>query len=175
MYFDGSLNLEGAGAGVLLISPMGEQLKYVLQIFWKVSNNEAEYEALLHGLRLAASLGIKRLLVYGDSAVVINQVNKSWDRNKENMDAYCLEVRKLENKFYGLEFFNLPPVVDIDSLGCCTLAHNRIVPLLQQIDPAILGEGTQAHRQYLHFPHLIEPHWIEWLRRFACFSQRILQ
>jgi hypothetical protein len=41
MYFDGSLNLEGVGAGVLLISPTGEQLKYVLQIFWKVSNNEA--------------------------------------------------------------------------------------------------------------------------------------
>jgi ribonuclease HI len=82
MYFDGSLKLEGAGAGVLLISPMGKQLKYVLQIFWKVSNNEAEYEALLHGLCLAVSLGIKRLLVYGDSAVVINQVNKSWDRNK---------------------------------------------------------------------------------------------
>jgi ribonuclease HI len=94
------LNLEGVGAGVLLISPTGEQLKYVLQIFCKVSNNEAEYEALLHGLRLAASPGIKRLLVYGDSAVVINQVNKSWDRNKENTDAYCLEVRKLENKFY---------------------------------------------------------------------------
>jgi ribonuclease HI len=107
MYFDGSLNLEGAGAGVLLISPTGAQLKYVLQIFWKVSNNEAEYEALLHGLRLAASLGIKRLLVYGDSAVVINLVNKSWDRNKENMDAYCLEVHKLENKFYGLEFHHV--------------------------------------------------------------------
>jgi hypothetical protein len=81
--------------------------KYVLQIFWKASNNEDEYEALLHGLRLAVSLGIKRLLVYGDSAVVINQVNKSWDRNKENMDAYCLEVRKLENKFYGLEFHHI--------------------------------------------------------------------
>jgi ribonuclease HI len=64
MYFDGSLKLEGAGAGVLLISPIGEQLKYVLQIFWKVSNNDAEYEALLHGLCLATSLGIKRLLVY---------------------------------------------------------------------------------------------------------------
>jgi hypothetical protein len=87
MYFDGSLKLEGAGAGVLLISPKGEQLKYILQIFWKVSNDEAEYEALIHGLCLAISLGITRLLVYGDSAVVINQVNKSWDRNKENMDA----------------------------------------------------------------------------------------
>jgi ribonuclease HI len=92
---------------VLLISPTGEQLKYVLQIFWKVSNNEAEYEALLHGLRLAASLGIKRLRVYDDSAVVVNQVNKNWDRNKENMDAYCLEVRKLENKFYSLEFHHV--------------------------------------------------------------------
>jgi hypothetical protein len=39
--------------------------------------------------------------------MVINQVNKSWDRNKENMDAYCLEVRKLENKFYGLEFHHV--------------------------------------------------------------------
>jgi ribonuclease HI len=107
MYFDGSLKLEGAGAGVLLISPTGEQLKYVVQIFWKVSNNEAEYEALLHGLRLAASLGIKWLLGYGDSKVVINQVNKSWDRNKENMDAYFLEIRKLENKFYSLEFHHV--------------------------------------------------------------------
>jgi ribonuclease HI len=42
-----------------LISPTGEQLKYVLQIFWKVSNNEAEYKALLHRLRLAASLAIR--------------------------------------------------------------------------------------------------------------------
>jgi hypothetical protein len=65
MYFDGSLKLEGAGAGLLLISPKGEQLKYVLWIFWKVSNNESEYETLLHGLRLAISLGIKRLLVSG--------------------------------------------------------------------------------------------------------------
>jgi hypothetical protein len=39
--------------------------------------------------------------------VVINQVNKSWDRNKENMNAYCLEVCKLENKFYGLEFHHV--------------------------------------------------------------------
>jgi ribonuclease HI len=107
MYFDGLLKLEGVGVGVLLISPKGEQLKYVLQIFWKVSNNEAEYEALLHGLRLAISLGIKRLLVYDDFAVVNNLVYRSWDCNKENMDAYCLEVRKLKNKFNSLEFHHV--------------------------------------------------------------------
>jgi ribonuclease HI len=57
MYYDGALNLEGAGAGILLISPQGEQL--VLQIHYKASNNGAEYEALIHGLRIAVSLGIK--------------------------------------------------------------------------------------------------------------------
>jgi hypothetical protein len=59
MYFDGSLKLIGGGVGVLFISLKDEQLKYVLQILWEVSNNEADYEALLHGLRLAISLGIK--------------------------------------------------------------------------------------------------------------------
>ena len=76
MYFDGSLKLGGASTGVLFISLDGKKLKYVLQILWPATNNEAEYEALLYGLRVAVSLGIKRLLVYGDSSVVINQVNK---------------------------------------------------------------------------------------------------
>ena len=76
MYFDGALNLDGAGAGILFISSRGEQLKYVLQLLFMATNNAAEYEALIHGLRIAASLSIKRLLAYGDSKVVIHQVNK---------------------------------------------------------------------------------------------------
>jgi ribonuclease HI len=104
MYFDGALNLEGAGAGVLLISPQGEQLKYVLQIHYKASNNSAVYEALIHGLCIAVSLGIKRLLAFGDSKVVIEQVNKEWDCIKDTMDAYCSEIRKLKGHFEGIEF-----------------------------------------------------------------------
>jgi ribonuclease HI len=145
MYFDGSLRLEGAGAGVLLISPTGEQLKYVLQIFWKISNNKARYEALLHGLRLAASLGIKRLLVYGDSAVVINQANKSWDSNKENMDTYCLEVRKLENKFYGLEFHHVVHDNNVAADDLSKLGSTR----------AQVPAGVFVHE--LHAPSIPEP------------------
>jgi ribonuclease HI len=108
MYFDGALNLEGVGAGVLLISPQGEQLKYVLQIHYKASNNGAEYEALIHGLCIAVSLGIKRLLGFGDSKVVIEQVNKEWDCIKDTMDAYCAEIHKLEGHFEGIEFQHVP-------------------------------------------------------------------
>jgi ribonuclease HI len=103
MYFDESLKLGEAGAGILFISPEGKQLKYVLQILWQAINNETEYEALIHGLRIATSIEIKWLLVYSDSAVVINQVNQDWDCTKNNMDAYYAEVRKLEKNFQGLE------------------------------------------------------------------------
>jgi ribonuclease HI len=107
MYFGGSLKLGRAGTGVLFISLEGKQLKYVLQILWQATNSEAEYEALIHGLRIVTSLGIKRLLVYGDSAVVINQFNKDWDCTKNNMDAYCAEVQKLDKNFQGLEILHV--------------------------------------------------------------------
>jgi ribonuclease HI len=107
MYFDGSLKLHGAGAGILFIAPGGEQLKYALQLLFSASNNAAEYEALVHGLNIAISLGIKRLIVYGDSLVVISQINKEWDCSNDSMGKYCTAVRKLEDKFEGLEFHHV--------------------------------------------------------------------
>jgi ribonuclease HI len=115
MYFDDTLNLESAGAGVLLISPQGEQLKYVLQIHYKASDNGAEYKALIHGFRVAVSLGIKRLLAFGDSKVVIEQVNKEWDCVKDIMDAYCAEIHKIEGHFEGIEFQHVPRNNNVDA------------------------------------------------------------
>ncbi|XP_072146586.1 uncharacterized protein [Setaria viridis] len=77
-------------------------------IHYKATNNGVEYEALIHGLHISTTLAIKRILVFGDSKVVIEQVNKSWDCTKETMDTYCVEVRKLEIHFDGLEFHHIP-------------------------------------------------------------------
>jgi ribonuclease HI len=107
MYFDGSLKLQGAGAGILFIAPGGEQLKYALQLLFPASNNAAEYKALIHGLNIAISLSIKRLMLYGDSLVVIIQINKEWDCSNDSMGKYCTAVRKLEDKFEGLEFHHV--------------------------------------------------------------------
>src|SRR5438132_14143098 len=89
MYFNGSLMIEGAGAGIMIISPTGERLKYVLQIYFPVSNNAAEYEALLHGLRIAISFDIRWLVVHGDSELVVNQVQKEYSCTSTKMLAYC--------------------------------------------------------------------------------------
>ena len=82
MYFDGSFSYEGAGADVLIVSPTSEQLKYVVQMYFdsgsgKATNNTAEYEVLLAGLR-AAGLGIKQLVVCGDSQLAVKQVTKEY-------------------------------------------------------------------------------------------------
>jgi hypothetical protein len=59
MYFDGSYTMKGAGAGVVLIPTEGDILKYVIQIEFPATNNIAEYEGLVTGLRLAMELGIQ--------------------------------------------------------------------------------------------------------------------
>jgi vacuolar-type H+-ATPase subunit F/Vma7 len=55
-------------------------------------------------MRIAVELGVKHLYVYGNLALVFNQLNKDWDTTSEKMDAYCKEIRKLEGKFYGIEY-----------------------------------------------------------------------
>jgi hypothetical protein len=70
MYFDGAFSLQGADAGVLLVAPTGEHLKYVIQMHFpreRSTNNTAEYEGLLAGLRITADLVIKKLIVRGGS------------------------------------------------------------------------------------------------------------
>jgi ribonuclease HI len=103
MYFDGSLMKTGAGAGLLFISPLGKHLRYMLRLHFPESNNVAEYEALVNGLHIAIELGVWCLDARGDSQLVIDQVMKNSHYRDPKMEAYCDEVRRLEDKFYGLE------------------------------------------------------------------------
>jgi hypothetical protein len=72
LYFDGSVMKTGAGAGLLFVSPLGEHRRYAVRLHFPTSNNMAEYEALLCGLKIAIEIGIKRLDVRGDSQLVID-------------------------------------------------------------------------------------------------------
>jgi ribonuclease HI len=103
MYFDGSLMKIGAGVGLLFISPLEKHVRYILRLHFPTSNNVAKYEALVNGLRIAVELGVRRLDAQGDSQLIIDQVMKNSNCRDKKMEAYCDEVRRLEDKFYGLE------------------------------------------------------------------------
>ena len=111
----------------------------------KISYNEAEYKALLHGLCLAVSLGIKRLLIYGDSLLVVQQVKKERDIKKETIDAYVAEIRKLENKFSGLEIHHI------------VRENNVAADILSKLgsDRAKVPPGVFIHE--LHHPSVKQP------------------
>jgi ribonuclease HI len=89
MYFNGLKRVKGAGAGVVLISPQGDKLKYVLRMsFPQASNNEAEYKALLHGMRIAKACGATRLRIFGDSNLMVQEAMNHYDAISDNMTAY---------------------------------------------------------------------------------------
>jgi ribonuclease HI len=126
----------------------------VFQILFEVSNNEVKYEALLHSLCLAISLGIKRLLVYDDSLLVVQQVNKEWDINKNTMDAYGMEIRKLENKFSGLEIHH---VIQNNNVGVDVLSKLVLIEQMSHQEFSftsgiILPSGHQTQVPSLRVP-----------------------
>ena len=81
IHFDGSRQLEGSGAGVVLASPKGEKFHYVLRLMFPCTNNAAKYEALLRGLRMAKEMSLSRVRCFGDSDLVAQRLEVRGDSN----------------------------------------------------------------------------------------------
>jgi ribonuclease HI len=108
LFFDGYARQQVGGVGVVLIDPNGDQVKYMVHLEFKATNNMAEYEALIFGLSAALSLGIQQLLVKGDSQLIIKQVSGECSCNEPRLAAYLLHVKKLEKDFTALELQHVP-------------------------------------------------------------------
>jgi ribonuclease HI len=126
LYFDGSVMKTGAGAGLLFVSPLGEHMRYTVRLHFPASNNMAEYEALLCGLKITIELGVKRLDVRGDSQLVIDQVMKNASCHDDTVEAYCKAVRALEDKFYGIELNHVPRRYNEEANELAKIASGRI-------------------------------------------------
>ncbi|XP_071699317.1 uncharacterized protein [Rutidosis leptorrhynchoides] len=99
MHTDGACGPEGAGARIVLKSPEGEEYTFGLRFSFPVINNEAEYEALLSGMRVAKYLEVKELSVYVDSQLVANQFNGIFEAHDELMQKYLKLVQELAVDF----------------------------------------------------------------------------
>jgi ribonuclease HI len=153
LYFDGSARQQVGGVGVILIDPSGDQVKYMVHLEFKATNNMTEYEALIFGLSTALSLGIRQLLVKGDSQLIIKQVREECSCNEPRLAAYLLHVRKLEKNFMALELQHVPwadnSAADDLSVKASTWApvpegvfERRMLRSTTQ--PAELGEGGET-------------------------------
>jgi ribonuclease HI len=87
------------GIGIILKSPEGDIIKQAIQLQYSTTNNEAEYEALLTGLKLAKMLGATELDILNDSQLVVGQVNGDYKAKEERMQQYLNLVRYQMSQF----------------------------------------------------------------------------
>jgi ribonuclease HI len=108
MYFDGSYALKCVGVDVVLIPPEGNAIKYAIQLELPATNNITEYEGLVNCLWLDKDLGIRWLLIRGDSQLVAKQVQKEYECNNYMIAKYVAEVCRMKKFFDGFKVRNVP-------------------------------------------------------------------
>lgn len=85
LHVDGASSSDGSGERVILTAPTGEKYTYALRFDFKCSNNESEYEALIAGLKIAKSMGVDNIDVYGDSMLIANKVRGSYEAKEAHI------------------------------------------------------------------------------------------
>ena len=85
LHVDGSSNARGAGVGIVLTSPTGDTASRAMRCNFKATNNESKYEALIAGLTLAHQTGAENIQVFGDSQLIINQVQGEYQAKDDSM------------------------------------------------------------------------------------------
>ncbi|KAM1369606.1 hypothetical protein ACFX2F_040171 [Malus domestica] len=108
MFFDGSARANGAGAGVVFMSPQRQILPYSFQLSELCSNNVAEYQALIIGLQMAINMEITTLEVYGDSKLIISQLLTEYEVRKDDLVPYFRLATQLLQKFEAVTLEHVP-------------------------------------------------------------------
>jgi len=88
LFFDGASNALGHGIGAVLISPTRQYIPMTARLCFDCTNNTAEYEACVMGIRAVIEFGAKFLEVYGDSALVVQQVKGEWETRDQKLIPY---------------------------------------------------------------------------------------
>ncbi|KAG7564374.1 Integrase catalytic core [Arabidopsis suecica] len=135
LYVDGSSSKQGSGVGIKLESPTSKILEQSFRLLFNASNNEAEYEALIVGLRLAQGIGAEEVVAYCDSQLVVNQFNGDYEAKDLRMEAYLEVVKGLSKDFKKFELIRIPRGENTTTDALAALASTsdpelkRIIPV----------------------------------------------
>jgi ribonuclease HI len=92
MFFYGASSREGVGVGVIFVSPIQETIALSYKLEFETTNNVADYEALVLGLRVAKDTGIEELLVFGDVEFIVHQIKNIYQTKNARLRSYRNEV-----------------------------------------------------------------------------------
>ncbi|KAL5571238.1 hypothetical protein UlMin_020835 [Ulmus minor] len=138
LYVDGSSTETSSRAGIILVSPDGVKLSCAIRFKFKATNNQAEYEALLSGLRLAKEVSARHLTIYSDSQLVVSQVNSEFQAKGEKMASYLEKAKEAMNQFDTVTIIQVPRTENTNADALARLATGLEERLLKTVPIEIL-------------------------------------
>ena len=128
MYFDGYKTKEGVGVSCVLIDPKKNKTLINCRLEFECTNNVAEYEALIQGLKKAIDLDVKDLKVYGDSEIIVKQMRNLIHCISNRPTRYQQEVWDLLTSFSSFNMFSTPCYLNVDVDFLANVAF-QLIPL----------------------------------------------
>ena len=157
----GAANAQGSGAGLILTSPEGIDIKYALRFGFQASNNEAEYEVIIAGLNLVHSMEVDQLEVCSDSQLVVRQIEDTYEAKGEKMILYLKQIWELLKKFTLVQVRHIPRAENsrANTLAKLTTASqadlSRLTPVKHLAEPSIDLTDVEVS------PVTSEPRWMD--------------
>ena len=119
---DKATNQRGSGVGLVLVSPEKITIEKSLRLSFLATNNEAEYEALLMGMRMVQKMGRKVVKVFSDSKLVVGQVRGDLETRDPRMQEYLCQIRSIQAKFEVFDLSHIPRGGNTHADSLATLA-----------------------------------------------------
>ncbi|KAJ0453839.1 putative ribonuclease H [Helianthus annuus] len=163
LYTDGVSNKDGAGVGLRLVSPDNQEFTYAIRPEFKSTNNEAEYEAFLAGLRLVIKLVVQNLEVHVDSLLVVGQINGEYTAKGNVIVSYLEKAKKLISKFQSFKVIHINRSANKQADALSKLAS------IKHLAKGVHIEVLKNHSMPLHQVNLIEmgsPSWMTPIIRY---------
>ncbi|XP_073152794.1 uncharacterized protein [Henckelia pumila] len=110
VYVDGSSTSTGSGVGIVVESPQGDKFQYAIKFLFPATNSEAEYEAFIMGIKLALSVGAKRLTIHSDSQLIVSQINGNYEAKEDKILEYLTQVNELLSRLDSYDVKQIPRV-----------------------------------------------------------------
>ncbi|XP_027769559.1 uncharacterized protein LOC114075257 [Solanum pennellii] len=146
MFFDGAVNSRGSGIGAVLISESGQHFPAKAKLRFRCTNNMAEYEACILGIRMALDMNFQELVIIGDSDLLIHQVQGEWAVKNPKILPYVQLVRRLCKRFRKTEFRHTPRIQNEFADALATISSMIQHTKKSYIDPLGIGLKEQpAH------------------------------
>ncbi|GJX83441.1 reverse transcriptase domain-containing protein [Tanacetum coccineum] len=149
LFTDGSSCIDGSGAGLIIMNPEGMEFTYALRFRFNATNNEAEYEALIAGLRIAEQMGVRNLQANVDSRLVANQVNGIYIAKEPGMIKYLEKVKNLASDFKEFSIKQVPRGENKKADALSKMASTSFAHLSKQVLVEELKEKSIDEKEIL--------------------------